>query len=560
MLLGIDVGGTHTDAVYIDQGGIAAISKIPTDHDNLLSSIRAALEEVLAGVDKSSITRLNLSTTLSTNLLVEGKAEEVGVLVSAGPGIDPALFAIGENYHVIPGALDHRGEELAPVNQNAVDKALASCLDNGVRVFASVGKFSTRNPAHERAVKQRLLSQADHVTNGYRLSGRRGFPRRIVTAYFNSAVWRTFNRFADAVQDGLKGLGLAPAVNILKADGGTMPLNLAREVPVHSILSGPAASVMGMMGICDLADDAVILDIGGTTTDIAVVAWGEPLMRHEGLSLNSRPTLVRALEIRSIGIGGDSRVTEDNGRFTVGPERLGPCMARGGPEPTLVDCLNVLGISSYGDASRSEAGIRDLAERAGAESEKAAALAVDAAVSEINLAIEQMLAEINAKPVYTVHELLEGKRVEPERIYVMGGPARALVHPLEKACGLEVVAPKNFAVANAIGAALTRRTRSADLFADTARARMIIPSLDVVKEIPKSYDLEQAKSDAIEHLLDYLKQNDPQAPEDTEAEIIEASSFNMVEDFYTSGRDIRVRCQLKPGLDEKYSNFLRDRC
>ena len=489
MFLGIDVGGTHTDAVVVGtqegdgKPGVVAQAKVPTDHDNLLHSVRGALSAVLTRVDPERVRRLNLSTTLSTNAIVEGKTEDVGVLVCAGPGIDPEYQHVGGHYHVVDGCIDHRGREVAPLDAAGLAAAAGAMRAAGVRVFASVGKFSTRNPAHEAAMAAAVAGDADFVTRGHALSGVLGFPRRVATAYFNSAVWRQYNDFAWAVEESVRDFGLSCEVNILKADGGTMPLELSKSLPVESILSGPAASVMGIIALCDIREDCVILDIGGTTTDIAVFAGGAPLIEHDGMTVGSYPTLVRALKIRSIGIGGDSalNVSATLG-VTVGPERKGPALATWalggatactlGPAgglprevrgkvcvPALTDAMNVLGHCAFGEVEASRSGIAKLAALWDMAPEDLSGRAMAYALEKIREAVDDLIDEINERPVYTIYELITGKRINPQRVYVMGGPAAAFAPLLEQALGREVVLPGHYAVANAIGAALTRTDR-----------------------------------------------------------------------------------------------------
>ncbi len=547
MYLGLDVGGTHTDAVLVNEKGVAASVKVVTDRDNLLNSVNAAIEELLARAGAVEITRINLSTTLSTNAIIEGKTEEVGTLVSAGPGIDAARFEIGRNFHIIDGSVDHRGTEIKGPDRRQVEKAIEDCRKSGIKVFAVAAKFSTRNPSHENLLKDLLGQNADFVTPGHRLSGQLNFPRRITTAYFNSAVWRIFNGFADAVEKGLGSFGKTAQVNILKADGGTMPLAMAKQVPVESILSGPAASVMGIVALCDIREDSVILDIGGTTTDIAVFADGAPLIEPEGISLEGRPTLVRALKTKSIGLGGDSLLGVKGGAVTVGPERKGPPMADGGSEPALLDAFNVAGKTEYRDRAASERGIASLAGKAGMGTAEFAAAALRCAIDTIQKEIGLLIEEINEKPVYTVHEMLEGKTVTPRALYVMGGPAGAFADMLSEAFSLPVAVPDNYAVANAIGAALARTTIEIELFADTERRKLVIPGIDVNTSCEREYSLVQARQDAVAYLMDHFKTLGVDSREG-EAEIVEASSFNMVGGFYTTGKNIRVKCQIKPGV------------
>ncbi|MBN2141422.1 MAG: hydantoinase/oxoprolinase family protein [Desulfovibrionaceae bacterium] len=552
MILGIDVGGTHTDAVAVDLGSgrIAAACKVPTDHEDLLSSIVAALTDILGQVDKASVSQLNLSTTLATNAIVQGKTEDVGLLVSAGPGIDPDNYMLCRDYHVLPGAIDHRGFETRRLDPGELDRAVAACRGHGCRVFAAVGKFSVRNPVHENAIRRQVNKSgpADFVTAGHELGGRLNFPRRIATAYFNCAVWRLYNTFADAVHEALDRLGLGHvAVNVLKADGGTSPFVLSRRLPVQSIFSGPAASVMGIIALCDINFDSIILDIGGTTTDIAVFASGAPLVEHDGIHIGSHPTLVRALKVRSIGIGGDSAVYVIGDLVRVGPNRLGPCLAAGGRHPTLTDALNCIGACAHGDVQASQQGLAAFAQERSLSREALAQKAVDFAARAIKDEVRDLVREINERPVYTIHELLEGQRIVPRKIYIMGGPAQAMRQAVFQAFSLSVEVPGEAAVANAVGAALTRITRGIELFADTEKGAMFIPALGHRENVPRTYGLKDAERDIKNQLLGHLAELG--APADASAfQITQASCFNMVKDAALSGKNIRVKCQITPGV------------
>lgn len=561
MFLGIDVGGTHTDAVALDEAGIAAQAKVKTDHTDLLASVNAALLAILENVRPGDVTQLNLSTTLSTNAIVQGNTEDVGMLVVAGTGIHAGEFMLCRDYHALKGAIDHRGSEVERLDQDEVRAAIAACRKAGVKVFGCVGKFSTRNPLHENSIRQLIgpLGEggADAVTLGHELGGRLNFPRRLATAYFNCAVWRVFNHFADAVEQSLQRLGLGHVrVNTLKADGGTFPLAQARKMPVQSIFSGPAASVMGIIALCDITHDSVILDIGGTTTDIAVFVDGQPLVEHDGIHIGSHPTLVRALKVRSIGIGGDSAIGVLGEAVRVGPNRLGPSQADSVPlgrrpaadaRPTLIDALNCTGACAHGNVEASRLAVAAFAARHSISPELLAAQAVAAACEAIFVATRELLDEINDKPVYTIHELLEGRRVAPRRVYVMGGPAQAMKEPLRQRFELFTVVPEHSGVANAIGAALTRNTASLELFADTEKGVMFIPALSHRENVPRNYSLKEANRDAMNHLLAHLSEMGVFADRDN-AQVNHASSFNMVNDGVTTGRNIRVKCQIKPGV------------
>ncbi|WP_430735190.1 hydantoinase/oxoprolinase family protein [Halodesulfovibrio aestuarii] len=558
MLIGIDVGGTHTDAVAVENGKVVASGKVPTVHDDLLSSVLGALEIVLEGVSPEDVTRLNLSTTLSTNAIVEGRTDDVGVIVSSGPGIDPYNFQTGKFYFPVKGSIDHRGEEVAPVAEKEVMEAFDTCVAAGVTSFAAVSKFSTRNPAHEERIAELVASKSDVISLGHRFSGQLGFPRRIATAYYNAAVWRLYNRFADAVEAGVWAKGITAPVNILKADGGTMPLERSRELPVESILSGPAASVMGVLaqrcvgGKCSKSDslegETLILDIGGTTTDIALLVAATPLVEKDGISVGSFPTLVHALKTRSIGVGGDSALRYSAGALRVGPERKGVCMAEGGSSPALMDALIYCGHASFGDTSASRHGIEHFADQCGMEPSALAMSAITLAVKTISRAVHEFIEEVNSTPVYTIREILSGDELTPTQVSIMGGPAEAFQTLLAEELHVPVYTVPQYSVANAIGAAMTKPTFELELFADTEAQTLFIPVVGERRSVSSNYKLIDAVLDAKEAMVEYFSQRNIIISAD-EIEVTEQQSFNMIGDYGTVGRNIRVKCQITPGVE-----------
>ena len=561
MILGIDVGGTHTDAVLLSKKGLVATAKVTTNHEDLLGSIHRALEGLLEKDSMQGLKRFNLSTTLCTNAIVQDELDAVGVLVSAGPGIDPAHYRIGAAYSLIRGGLDHRGAELTPLDLDQVQEVVQDCLDQGVKVFSLVGKFSPRNPDHEQQMAAALEGRCDFMTLGHTLSGQLNFPRRIATAYYNSAVWPVFNRFANSVNQSLEELGLKPPhLNILKADGGTMTMNQARQGPVESIFSGPSASIMGCVAMCRPDQDALLLDMGGTTTDMAVFASGDPLIETESMDLVHRPTLVRAMKTKSIGLGGDSAVSCSGQGLCIGPKRLGPCMACGGQAPTVVDALNLVQELCFGDDQASSTGLQPIAEAFQESVFDCATRIVKAVCQELKRQALDMLSRINERPVYTVHELLEFRKIEPQKVYLIGGPGRMLAPFLWEVLGLPVVVPEHYTVANALGAALARPTMEAELFADTQKGVLTIPVLGVNASIGSNYSLDKAREEVVDRLCRHLgKRLDWQvAPADVE--IVEESAMNMVNDVYQVGQDIRVKSQIKPGIVPDYDQAVRCVC
>jgi len=545
MLLGIDVGGTHTDAVLIGDRGIESTFKAKTDTRNLLHTVTTALKEVTSGIDVKKITNINLSTTLSTNAIIENKLEKTGLFISSGPGIDPENFKIGKNTYIINGSINHRGSEILKLDSASLETGIKTCIKEGIKVFAAVTKFSTRNSIQETAIAESLKGHADFTTEGHNLSSQLSFPRRAATAYYNSAVWRIYSNFLFAITEALKEMGIDAPVNILKADGGTMPAEVSKNIPVESILSGPAASIMGIIALSKITEDSVILDIGGTTTDIAVFASGAPLMERDGISLEGIPTLVRSLQNRSIGIGGDSAITVVNGKVKTGPERKGSSVADGGEYPTLVDAMSFAGIIDYPNKEKSIEAVKQLAEKNGLKPGVLADNAITYSVKKINDEISRLLLEINQKPVYTIHEMIEGKKIVPKKTYIIGGPAAALAKVMKG--DTEIIVPENYSVANAIGAALARTTFETELFSDTGKEKMIIPNLGVEEKVSRRYSLSEAEKDVISYTRKYLEKsgyND----KNLNIDIVESTSFRMIDDYYASGNDIRVKCQIRPGV------------
>jgi len=216
--------------------------------------------------------------------------------------------------------------------------------------------------------------------------------------------------------------------------------------------------ISSWVALCDIHEDAIILDIGGTTTDIAIFATGAPLLEKEGIAIGGHATLVRALITRSIGIGGDSLVQINKGKLTVGPQRRGPAMAFGGTSPTLIDACNIKGISTAGNKQASIDGLILLAEKQQTTLPELADQIIDTAVNSILSATQELIQEINNQPVYTVHEMIADRKLIPENLYVMGGPAAALADIMAKTFNMPVTVPHDYAIANAIGSALTRST------------------------------------------------------------------------------------------------------
>jgi N-methylhydantoinase A/oxoprolinase/acetone carboxylase beta subunit len=556
MIIGLDVGGTHTDVVLLGDTGLEKQIKVLTDPSNLYKSVLAGLDEITADIDPQQIHRIVLSTTLTTNAIIQKKTPAVGMIVSSGPGIDPEAYRTNGHYMAVSGSIDHRGREIESIDPDEIRDVGMRLHEAGIRYVGVVGKFSIRNPAHESAIKDALGDRFEKVFMGHTISGSLNFARRIATTYVNAAVYPIHKDFYEAVQKSLETRGLKLPIRLLKADGGNMRFASSIELPSQTVLSGPAASVMGAVALGSGDQDTLVMDIGGTTTDLAVLIQRSPVLNPLGIRLGEYKTLIRSLETLSIGLGGDSTVSVQDGRLKVGPERLGPALAYGGPAPTPTDALVITGDIDNGDKDKAVAGLTPLAKTLGVSVDTVADNIIALACKTIMSAARQLIERINRKPVYTVHELQEGYRVNPKHLLILGGPAPYFAKHLKKhtADRIEVVA--RWDVANAIGAALARTTCEVNYFADTEQGRAEAPEENYNRRVDRNFDSQAAVQEALNLLKEKAVQRGAD-PDNLETEIVEALQFNMVRGFQSTGKNIRVKVQVKPGLIHGYDEIIR---
>ncbi len=547
MIIGLDVGGTHTDVVLLGENGVEREIKVPTDHADLFNTVLSGLEKVSAGIDHKEIERAVLSTTLTTNAIVQNKTALAGMIVSGGPGIDPGNYRTNEHYYCVSGSIDHRGRETEPIDSNRIEKIGNQLLKDGVRLLGVVSKFSVRNPAHELQIKKILGDSFEKFFLGHAVSGKLNFPRRIATTYINAAVYPIHKDFFEAVRRSLAHKGFSMPIHILKADGGTMNFESSLDYPGQTILSGPAASVMGSIAFATAGEENLVLDIGGTTTDMSILMDRTPLLNPLGIGLGPYKTIIRSLETLSIGIGGDSRVRVEDGELKIGPERIGSAMAYGGPAPTPTDAMAVLGILGDIDKEASLRGLKPIAEEMKMDVEQAAREIFDRTCGRIVECARRMVDEINRKPVYTVHEVYEDYTVKPSKVLVLGGPANCFADQLAKMFDLEVKVVPRWTVANAIGAAVARTTCEVTLHVDTERGIAAAPEENFSRKVPNDFSKKQALDVAFD-LLEKKAISRGADKKDLVMEVLEELEFNMVRGFYTAGKNIRVKVQVKPGL------------
>jgi len=345
ILLGIDTGGTYTDAVLFDDETdtiLGSAKALTTKHD-LTIGIRRSLESVLP--DPVPEVRLtSLSTTLATNAIVEGQGSPICLLLLGYPpdALDRSRLreAVGDDPVVfIEGGHTVNGEEQARLDLEVVRRAIQAHAP-GVAAIAVSGYFAVRNPSHELAVRRLVREMTDlPVTCGHELTSNLDAPRRALTAALNARLISLLQGLILAVRDMLNERGIYAPLMVVKGDGSLINAEVALERPVETILSGPAASVVGARHLSG-EDDVFVVDMGGTTTDIALLRDGRPILDLDGATVGGWRTMVEAVAVHTLGLGGDSEIQLDQeSGLLVGPQRVVPLSLLAHQHPNILGIL-----------------------------------------------------------------------------------------------------------------------------------------------------------------------------------------------------------------------------
>ncbi len=334
-LVGIDTGGTYTDAVACDLTTTDVVNKakVPTNHDDLGACVSAALRAVIDGslVSASEIALVSISTTLATNALVEGVGRPAALIAI---GFDDATLNRGGLKQVLDqdpvvslrGGHSSHGQEIAPLDLAPLKMALTD-INSRVDAYAIVGSFSVRNSAHEAAVADLIRTATSKpVTCSHELSEQLNGPKRAVTALLNARLIALVNNLLLAVEASMASLEVTAPLMIVRGDGSLASAAFVRHRPIETILSGPAASVLGSSALAGIGD-AVVADLGGTTTDVAVIVDGKPVSNSKGALVGDHATMIDAIRVHTAGIGGDSHVRNaefDTPQLSIGPRRVIP--------------------------------------------------------------------------------------------------------------------------------------------------------------------------------------------------------------------------------------------
>lgn len=357
LVLGIDTGGTYTDGVLLEYHSrqvLASHKSLTTKRD-----FSIGIEKVIEGIrieEPAAIKMVSISTTLATNAIAEGKGKRVALFLI---GYDPDLIASFKmegrfatpNFYYFAGGHDLYGREQAPLDLPGI-LAKVSQVKEQVDAIAVSSYFSPLNPEHENRIYQAITGVCDlPIVLGHQLSTKLGSVERATTAALNASLLAVLQDFVVAVRRAMERRRIDAPLMVVRGDGTLMSDEFAARTPVETIHSGPAASAIGGRFLSNL-DDALVVDIGGTTTDIALVQGGQVTISEEGASVGQYKTAVKAANLLSIALGGDSHLALSREKeLAIGPERVAPLAYLAWQYPQVKGRLNALARRTWEQAS-----------------------------------------------------------------------------------------------------------------------------------------------------------------------------------------------------------------
>ena len=473
--LGIDVGGTNTDAVLIDENlNVVADIKCPTTGD-IYDGILAALRTVLSvsGVDRRQIKQAMLGTTQCTNAIVERKnLAPIGILRLGAPatlGIPPMVdwaddirqICVGSA--VISGGFEYDGKELAPLDREAARAFFLDMKAKGVKSIAISGVFSTVRSDHEQetaALCREVMGEDVHISISSEI-GSMGLIERENATILNAALWQVAERFTEGFAQSLADEGITNAeVYLSQNDGTLMTMEHARRYPILTVACGPTNSIRGASYLSSL-QNAIVIDVGGTTTDFGVIQSGFPRESSVAVTIGGVRTNFRMPDVVSIGLGGGSIVRQrSDGSVTVGPDSVGykiteEALCFGGSVCTATDIAVRLGMADLGEREK--------------------VMHLDEAFARRALEAITTLAE----------DALDAMKVSADDVDVILVGGGSIVLPEKLVGARTVVKPAEGGVANAIGSAISKVSGTCEKLID-------------YNEIPREEALAQVKAEEAE--------------------------------------------------------------
>ncbi|MGI9418447.1 MAG: hydantoinase/oxoprolinase N-terminal domain-containing protein, partial [Geminicoccaceae bacterium] len=441
MRIGVDVGGTNTDAVIIGAQGVIGWQKTPTTEDvysGIVTAISAAIDS--GSTDKAAIDSVMIGTTHFTNAVIERRALlPVGVLrlcLPATSAIPPMTdwpsdlaLAIGGHVALVAGGYEYDGREIAPLDETAVAEAARAMLRKGLQTAAVTSVFSPMNGAMERRAAEIIQNEAPDIAVSLSSElGQFGLLPRENSTIINAALVALATRVVEAFRRALHELGLDVPLFISQNDGTLMRVEEVERYPVLTFASGPTNSMRGAAHLAGV-DDAMVVDIGGTTSDIGMLRKGFPRQSTHFVDVGGVKTNFRMPDVLAIGLGGGS-IISDHGR-RVGPSSVGFALTQeafcfGGSTLTTTDIAVAGGWADIGDRSLVKAVTSDTIDKAR-----------DTMRHLLDVNVERMKTEARDLPLLAV-----------------GGGAVLIDWPVRSVS--EVIRPDFSAVANAVGAAIAQ--------------------------------------------------------------------------------------------------------
>jgi len=345
--LGIDAGGTYTDTVIYDLKKNKTLCKsksLTTKWDFSIGISRA-----LSKLDRKILLQVelvSLSTTLATNAIVENEGQKVGMILMPPYGLGIEKDIKHHPKKIITGRLDISGKVVTAIDPDEVRKLTEHMIKHhGVTAFAVSGYAGSVNPEHEIRVKEIIQAQTGcFVSCGHELSDSLNFQTRAVTAMLNARIIPRLTSLLLDLENVLFKRDLYAPIVVVKGDGTLMSADMAKKRPVETILSGPAASVAGARHLTG-EKDALVVDMGGTTTDTASLTDNHVSLNEKGSKVGGHRTHVKALDIRTTGLGGDSLIGFDKGEFVIGPKRVAPVSWMGHRYPGTKKAIHYLNLN-----------------------------------------------------------------------------------------------------------------------------------------------------------------------------------------------------------------------
>jgi N-methylhydantoinase A len=388
------------------------------------------------------------------------------------------------------------------------------------------------------------------TSNG--ISGRLNFPRRAVTSYYTAMTRKEWNRFADGIEAAIEDRLPGCEIHILKADGGTTTLAGSRKRPCETIFSGPAASTMGAMALSTEPVNSVVVDIGGTTSDICLLIEGRPLYASKGATIGGHLTHVNSFAVHSVALGGDSLLHEEGGDLTIGPLRVGPAACFGGERPTVTDAFNVLMDLKIADAGASKAKIESLASTMGQDALELCRTVAQRVTATLKENIRLMFTEWENEPAYKVWEVVHKRKFVLHRVIGIGAAAPAIIPALAGELGVDHFLHRYSPVANALGAAMARPTLTMEVHVDTQK-RTYSGAPGGFSGPVKEKDFQSKDALKLARMcLAELARRRGLSVYSADAQVYLDEQFNMIRGVALSGKLFDVGIQITPGFIEEF--------